>query len=60
MEEKNRQFEEKMKSENKKLTVEKKYMKDAQMSGKADVRLKNQVTELRKMIEEEKKQKKKM
>lgn len=47
MEVKTKQFEEKLKTENNKLTREKRYMKDQQTTGKADWKIKTEVQELK-------------
>jgi regulator of replication initiation timing len=60
MEERNKEFEEKIKVEYNKLTREKKYMKDIQLAGKGDSKLKMENSELRKGLEEVKEEKKRM
>lgn len=52
MEEKQREFDEKIKAENNKLLREKRYMKDAQMSNKGDWKAKTEVADLRKALDE--------
>ena len=60
MEERNKEFEEKIKVEYNKLNREKKYMKDIQLAGKGDSKLKMENSELRKGLEEVKEEKKRM
>ena len=60
MQEKTKEFEQKLKAENSKLNRQKKYMKDVQVSGKADWRLKNEVQELKAKVQQSQNEKKKM
>lgn len=53
-EERNKEFEERMKNESAKLLKEKKIMKEAQLAGKGDYRLKNEINELKKALEDSK------